>query len=558
MNKLTGGVDLSAAWASVPEWRRDILCFVVIAIGLALAYLRRFVQDDAFISFVYARSLVEGGGLTWFGERVEGFTNPLWTLLVAAGIATGLDAIVWSYVLGMSCFVGSLLLCNQILKRHVNSPIWAAAGLLILATNHSFFAYATGGLETMLQTLMLLICLDLTDRMLDKPLASAIFKGWLGVAYGVAILNRLDSAIFLSVLSAFLAVHFCRTGGRIGLVKSSLQMLLPFCIIVVPFFAWKLSFYGDLLPNTYYAKSGASLVTWVRGAIYVLGFLSLYLFLPVVLLLLAKRDSIQAVPRRSGRLILMIVSLCLAWWLYVIKNGGDFMEYRFLVPTLPLLVLGITVALDQAGRELKRTVFVLLMLGSLLEFFATELLGTRWGVFRKGYASISALDISSEHWDRVGKTLGAVFEASPQIVVAVKPAGAIPFYSRLRSIDMLGLNDKWVATHGEYDPNAPPGHKRKATFPYLLDRDVNLVVGHPRLRSRAEPRPTYDLDFVESQFIAVPQHLRARACESRMLEIPIEPSAVLVVWVLTPDDKEIVTAAAKRGLESFPLQDCLA
>ena len=44
--------------------------------------------DDGMISMRYARMLVEGFGLVWNpGEYVEGYTNPLWTLVMAAVIA---------------------------------------------------------------------------------------------------------------------------------------------------------------------------------------------------------------------------------------------------------------------------------------------------------------------------------------------------------------------------------------------------------------------------------------------------------------------------------------
>jgi len=48
--------------------------------------------DDAFISYRYAKHLVEGQGLVFNpGERVEGITNPLFTLLLAGMMAAGLE-----------------------------------------------------------------------------------------------------------------------------------------------------------------------------------------------------------------------------------------------------------------------------------------------------------------------------------------------------------------------------------------------------------------------------------------------------------------------------------
>ena len=57
-----------------------------VAVLLLLAWAHRFVQDDAFISFRYAQHLARGQGLTWnVGEPpLEGFTNLLWTLALAA------------------------------------------------------------------------------------------------------------------------------------------------------------------------------------------------------------------------------------------------------------------------------------------------------------------------------------------------------------------------------------------------------------------------------------------------------------------------------------------
>src|SRR5580765_5619800 len=62
------------------------LLAVAAALGFAAAFFRlwRFVIDDAFISLRYARNLALGHGLVYnAGERVEGYTNFLWTLFLA-------------------------------------------------------------------------------------------------------------------------------------------------------------------------------------------------------------------------------------------------------------------------------------------------------------------------------------------------------------------------------------------------------------------------------------------------------------------------------------------
>ncbi|HSU39080.1 MAG TPA: hypothetical protein VLJ38_05915, partial [Polyangiaceae bacterium] len=73
-------------------WKRRgavplIVTAVLAACGLSLKYtrlLRGNVSDDAVTSMQYAKNLVLGNGLVFnVGERVDGYTNFLWVLLMA-------------------------------------------------------------------------------------------------------------------------------------------------------------------------------------------------------------------------------------------------------------------------------------------------------------------------------------------------------------------------------------------------------------------------------------------------------------------------------------------
>lgn len=73
---------------------------------LTLAWWNRFIQDDAFISFRYAEHLATGQGLVWFpGDRIEGYTNFLWTLLMAIPMLLGWEPILFAQLLGMSALL---------------------------------------------------------------------------------------------------------------------------------------------------------------------------------------------------------------------------------------------------------------------------------------------------------------------------------------------------------------------------------------------------------------------------------------------------------------------
>ena len=113
----------------------------LVSLGVALALFAwlvarfDFLIDDAFISFRYARNLVEGQGLVYNpGERIEGYSNFLWVLVEAALLAGGLPILMGTKVLGLCSGVAAVLLTYALGRRlFEDRPGVAllAAGLLL-------------------------------------------------------------------------------------------------------------------------------------------------------------------------------------------------------------------------------------------------------------------------------------------------------------------------------------------------------------------------------------------------------------------------------------------
>ena len=103
--------------------------------------------------------------------------------------------------------------------------------------------------------------------------------------------------------------------------------------------AWKLAYYGALLPNSYHAK-----VEGVRGLARQ-GMRFRADLRPSVCVLPSRWRAFLvggwlAWERRLDRRVVAVLAMPLLLWLaYVVRVGGDFMEYRFLVPVLPLAFL---------------------------------------------------------------------------------------------------------------------------------------------------------------------------------------------------------------------------
>lgn len=92
-----------------------VLCGLVF---LKHAREYEYVQDDAYISLVYAQNWVDGYGLVFnAGERVEGYTNFLWTLLLTVPCMLDEDAVSWAQWMGFISIFGTMFCCVAITKE---------------------------------------------------------------------------------------------------------------------------------------------------------------------------------------------------------------------------------------------------------------------------------------------------------------------------------------------------------------------------------------------------------------------------------------------------------
>ena len=161
-------------------------------------------QDDAFISFRYAANLAEGHGLVFNpGERVEGYTNFLWTLIFAPVIALGLDPVPVSASLGMIFSLALLWSSWELAGRRWLVP-------LLVASFPGLSLEAVQGLETV--AFAFLVCQALRG---EKNWAV-----WAGLAALTRpLLERLPEGVYRALLLTQLA-------DRIGLAPQHLETLL--------------------------------------------------------------------------------------------------------------------------------------------------------------------------------------------------------------------------------------------------------------------------------------------------------------------------------------------
>ncbi|TAK57659.1 MAG: hypothetical protein EPO24_09640, partial [Bacteroidetes bacterium] len=324
-----------------PQLLKRIEIGVLLAIAGLLYYHAKhfeFVQDDSFITFRYVKNLVDGHGLVFnIGERVEGYTTFLWTVLLAAPAVMGFELITLSQVLGVLFGLATLYIVYRLsldLAKEQRAVGFSLIAVLLLASNSGIAYWLISGMETgMFMFLTVLsVWLYLRERNSDKNFAYA------PLAFVLVSLTRPEGMyLFGLTMIHFVAEKFFNKEKNKR--KEFKRILVWGALYAIPiglFMAWRLSYYGYLFPNTYYAKAGFSKEYFFAGVDYFWQFAQMdllwgaLLVVPIALLLWKKRTWEM----------LYLIFLILAYTSYIVSVGGDVLaNFRFFIPLLPLIYL---------------------------------------------------------------------------------------------------------------------------------------------------------------------------------------------------------------------------
>jgi hypothetical protein len=447
--------------ATLPPRAWTVAAVAIAILAVAWAWHLRWISDDAFISFRYSRNWARGDGLVFnAGERVEGYTNFLWTAILTLTALVGLDIPATALALDLATFVGVLWIVQRLAVRLApdDVPVRISFAAVACACSYTLASFATSGLETMPATLLVLVALE-------RALAGRI--GVAGCAGIAATLMHPDHAIFYVALGGVLAAR--RTP-----VRQLARYAAPFVLGYVPYYLVRWAYYGDFFPNTYYAKSGGD-AYFHQGAIY-LGASALaaglWAALPLgVVGLVQLRRSI------AGAFGLVVVPLYLV---YVAKIGGDYMLGRLVCAALPLVFLGAEHAIRswlargwswRAGGALALAAVAcvpvhLLRAGEITWYLTDE---------RTFYPveSVMPLELGGTTPRRVAaleRNLGTV---EPPLAYAAWAIGLVGWELDGPILDMHGLVDRELA-HQPLARRDRPGHERQATPAYVLAHDLDL------------------------------------------------------------------------------------
>lgn len=488
IKKITGRYQ---SWMeSIPSLSVTILLSATITY---FVFKSAWISDDAFITLRYVSNTLNGYGPVFNpGEYVQGYTHPLWFILVTLISVVFPDPILNSIYLGLALTFATFLLLGFTFHRLTRAclptfGLLAGAGALCVLSD-PWVSFQTSGLENSLSHLIIAAILAVTGLKGDSS------PSWLVFLMGLLCLNRPDFIFLIIPSTLHLLIQNQRDPGRL------FQMALASIpVITWLLFAWFT--YGDIIPNTAPAKIGIY-PTWQDSVSQGLAYLKDWI----------KHDTLAAgstlltlsygFANKKSMLWITISFGVILYGIWIVWIGGDFMRGRFFTPLFfTCIVLGLITACPEIGtrgfRLSWKAMIYLAIFGVLygIQQIPPDPGGTiseEGVVNERAYYPGYTLAHYAEHGTLQNPYLNLGF--ADQLRSYAEICGPITIHNRnpgtlgylagpdVHIIDMLGLTDSFIAKlPNEYlvDKYPRPGHPIKyIPVDYLFSRqDIAITPG---------------------------------------------------------------------------------
>jgi hypothetical protein len=487
------------------NWLSYVIMLAVVVFGVYRAGSLKWYCDDIFITLRYVKNLFAGYGLVYNqGEYVQGYTHALWLAVLALSRWLGFDQLGASLNIGLGAYAGVLVVFSLISYRlYANRlVVFVPFTALALALNLDFQVWATGGLETMFFTFLCSLAFVLYYFTGVKKGVKTFLTGTLLI---LAVLTRPDGALIFILANVFLIVRDLLFGkGFRSSVRELVLFNLAFVLLYLPYMIWQWSYYGDIFPNTYYAKS-SNLSYYSRGFFYLwlyfkAHFTSFLFILGIPVIVVKYRGAASsgkdgwrariaglAEDRKYAGLLFALCAILVYSVLFVARVGGDFMYARFVVPIVPFAMFVAEVSVLDLFRN-RRVLPALVLIGLacvvgigekesrdrlLLENDNGKLVTvSHHGIIDERH--YYKYDPGVETELRWAQDAAPLFRGLDATVLLIGQAG-VGYYGGFKTcIEYYGLTDKYIA-HMPLESRSRVGHEKSAPLDYLVERGADFL-----------------------------------------------------------------------------------
>lgn len=230
---------------------------------------RNFPSDDSLFYLQIAANIAAGHGSTFNTVTPTNGYHPLWMApcVALAIVARGDRDLLLHLVFGLQALLalGCFLLFRAIARRlHIHS--WPV-GIPVLA---AFFLTGVYGSEAHLNGLLVLASMHQLLDLVERPTRRRSIL--LGACLGLAVLARLDNAIFVAAVVMGVTVWLRSRGGPVFEVVSRVGAA-TLCV-VLPYLGWNVLTFGHPMPISGAIKTTFPHTQWDPRNLGTLGLLS--------------------------------------------------------------------------------------------------------------------------------------------------------------------------------------------------------------------------------------------------------------------------------------------
>ena len=477
-------------------------------VAAALAFALRVMPrprtiDDAFITFRYARNIVDGNGFVYNpGVRTLGTTTPLYTLLMAGiGAITGSEAYPW-FALVLNA------LADAITAALLALLAWRVTGRLSLATltgalwavSPMSVTFAVGGMETSVAVLWMVAAV--TAYLNGRDL-------WMAAFAALGVLTRIDALLWAGplLLDHWWTYWRAQADPGAGLIRRvPWRAWAIFGGLLVPWHLFSWRYFGVLVTSSVGAKRVVYHVDSLQALTRLLQHYATPFFeydtmgVPGIVAGIVLYPALAAiglfyVVKRAPRLLPLAVYPWTYLVVFSVMNPQIFRWY--LVPPLPAYFLCIVIgawALADAVTGGQRVAVGLAAVGAVWIAFSLN----AWGLHPDHGPDRPAPEMAWHRiellYQRVGEMIRASDGVDQQTVIAAGDIGAIGYFSEARILDTIGLVTPEMTAYYPYDESLLiPGANYAVPPQIILDHQPEYVVlmeGFVRNGLAKEPRFT--------------------------------------------------------------------
>ena len=463
--------------------------------------------EDEFISFRYVHNFINGNGLVYnIGERVEGYSNFLWVMALSLPALFGGDLLFWSKLGGIICIAGMMIISGRYFMDSTRRQI---PPILLLAPITLFFNpmlhyNAHRGLETCFYSFLLLAAVYTFSRGL--LLRSSLL-------FGLVSLTRPEGIFHFGIFCTAM-ILFLLFGNKGNLLrfnpwlnnnkKNIIHFFIPCVVLFGLFIVWRLLYYGQIFPNTVYAKTSMTNFFYNSSLSDLLQFVKSWSGVPLAALL------IVLVIKVKGDIILPFycsLIAVLSLFIFIIFVGrvqaSPFQHFIPLIPFIVLIIQGGIYSLYQTHVRYKYIIiagsFILIMINFYTENnldHPASRIHIRTGRFLKNLDWKACWECFNyppiHHFAATGRWISENLPS--KALLAADQMGQLGYYAPQSIIDLLGLMDRHISHYGldwEYIKQRNPDY----IIPFAVG-NTPYIYPVKDLTERSEFKDRYELTHI--------------------------------------------------------------